>query len=268
MAWGQQIPPPGTPLNKGLDFVRSLAGIWPFNERAGLTAAELVGVPDARLTAAVGAASGGYSFATGGKFEAPSSPRYDGTYGSLAFWMKTTQLTNFVLLMARADSNSRNGITIFLDSSTGAVRVQLYAASALVMDISGTTYMRDGKKRHVAVAWDRSVNGQCFVYVDGKLEASGVNTGAWSFNSQVIRGALALDTFWTQNTGSLDMPLWLNRIIQPGEVKQLAVDPYFMFYKVRRRTYGIPAAATGGNPRLVNGGLVNTGLVGGRLIAA
>lgn len=271
MSWGRQIPPPGTPLNRGLEIVRSIAGIWPFTERGGLTSPDLIGGggagPEGRWTAVVPAAAGGYSLAASGHFEAPSSPRFDGTYGTLSFFMRTSQGANFILLMARADSNSRNGLSIFTDSASSVVRIQAYQASSVIQDISGTTNVRDGNKHHVAVTWDRTLNGQNAIYVDGKQEVTAFNTGAWSFNGQVVRGGLALDTFWSQLTGELDLPIWFNRILFPGEIRQLAQDPYYMFYKPRRRIMFVPAAGGTGNPRLVNGGLVNTGCVGGGLAA-
>jgi len=249
MGWGSTRPPPGTPLNRSLPFVQSLVGCWPFTEHGGLTAIDATGGPlDGRLTNATDTPFG-YNFTSSGFFTAPSHPKYDGNFGTVSFWMQTSQSANFIHLFSRMDSSFLNGFVCFIDSTSSAVRCQCAKSSgSAILDCTGTINVRDGKRHHIALSFDRTLNGKVQIYVDGKLDASGINTAVWSFTGTEVRMGKGLDSFLVSLNGVMDFPLWSSSILTAQDVLRLRDDPYFIFTKPKRKVRGVATAGSTFNP--------------------
>lgn len=151
----------------------------------------------------------------------PSSTAYDGALGTYAGWFNTTQSTaGFNYLFGRTTGTSRSGSNIFINQTTGKVRVQSETASAVVLDLTGGSAINDGNWHHVVYCFN-ATPGFSALYVDGVQVASGTPSSAWSFASEIFRVGQAADAFWTVYVGFADDIRIYNRALDPWEVIQL-----------------------------------------------
>lgn len=166
-----------------------------------------------------------FSYAGTEHHELPSSADFDGTYGSVVFWVKTSQAQDFIMLTGRHNAaQSREGFIVFInDDATSSVEAQLKnTGGAAVVDIVGTTGVRDGAWHHVCLTWGRGTGDTCRIYIDGSDEANASPSAAWAFNSQVVRLAESIDTFWVDLSGDLADWRWYDRQLSADEVASLA----------------------------------------------
>lgn len=211
--------------------------------------AALVSGPTWGATARPGGA-GQVNFTGGDYAEASSSSAFDGPAGTWAGWFQFTGSTaSFPLVMSRADASaSHNGISVFLDAAAAGLRVQVAAAGSLVSDqTSAAVGLNGGVWHHWAFTWGQSNGASCTIYVDGKSQASGATTGAWTFNNQVVRLGKATDTFWQGFGGPMDAIAAWNRPLSASEVAlayalDRAGNPGVL-NRLRPPLFGVTAAA-------------------------
>ena len=149
-------------------------------------------------------------FATAGdKLEVASNAAQDIAIGSIHFLMNTSQAQNFIMLHSKhGPVGSDNGFILFINGAAGSpLRVQIITTS-VVLDLTGSTDIRDGAVHSCGLVFRQANGGTCRLYVDGSDEASGTTSGAWTFDSQVVRWAISTDAFWTQMTGVMSETAW------------------------------------------------------------
>lgn len=248
--WIGNRPLAGTLINHAHRLSHGLVGCWPLSETAGTRANDaargrygsLSGFYPGPWNTAYGgilAAEASSGPRTGLRFsgeaaeyiEIPSSPLYDSPSGTWALWMKTRQgVPSYALLMARGDASQHlEGITLAMESGTAKLFTQVKSAGGVVLQLTGTTVLNDDREHMVGITFGQNSGDPGALWVDGRLEASGTNSGAWAFNSQVVRLGLGIDSFWAQYGGALGIVRWYNRMLSADDWGQLYANPYSGF---------------------------------------
>jgi len=145
----------------------------------------------------------------------------------------------FPMLMARHDAtSSSSGVTLFLTSYPAHLRVQIKTTGGTVrLDLEGSTSLDDGDvgvgpdraERLVGVTFSQHSGGPGALWVDGRLQISGTNSGAWAFNNQEIRLGHGLDSFWARYGGAMGFVRFYNRMLSADEWRELYANPYAGF---------------------------------------
>lgn len=158
-------------------------------------------------TAGAGKVDGGVSYSSGNYVEAANHTDYDSTTGTWSLWIKTSQSVgggNYPGVMARANNDSRDGISIFLETATGKAMVQVYpsAPGSNVYSQNGGAALNDGAWHKIDFTFQGTSTAT--IYVDGSSVASASPSGSWGFAGQAIRTARLVDSFWTSFVGTQD----------------------------------------------------------------
>jgi hypothetical protein len=146
--------------------------------------------------------------------------------GTIAFRMKTTQVTANVALASIWTSGSRQGLGVLLNNTAGKATAVGYAASAQQVNLTSTTSVNDGNWHHVAFNFNTTSGAGNSLYIDGVSEATGNSAGAWFFanagNSPLVVGDNN-DTFWATYVGDIaELALWLGRQLVADELAALS----------------------------------------------
>lgn len=219
------------PLAKGL------VSHWPMRERGNTTVKDIINNRNGTL-------SGDYSWVVDmigntvafagstGTLNIPYDAIHDSPTGAIVFFFRSTQSSGFVALASKANaSQSNGGFNIFFSGSNGFITVQTKTTGATqVLSIDGTQAYNDGKMHMVVHNWNQANGSLNTLYVDGKLEASGNVSAAWTFNSNSIRQGSANDGFWTKLNGRIGTLSWYNRNLTVSEIQRLYQNP-FCFYR-------------------------------------
>src|SRR5262249_53374779 len=134
------------------------------------------------------------------------------------FWFQTTQSGSYVGLVGKHDaSGSLNGVTLWIDPTTGVASVQIKSAT-VTLTLQGNTRVNDGQSPHLArtVVWGGAVG----LYVYGQLQASGT-APVFTFNANPLRFGSLLDSFWTPLRGLLDEVQIYNRVLSASEIQSI-----------------------------------------------
>lgn len=160
-------------------------------------------------------------FASGDSIQTNQSTKMDATlFGSLAFWIKTTQ-TGLKGVLARASNTSNSGITVVMDS---VIALGVKDASAYVASPTSVGTVNDGNWRHLGFSWGLTSGDPCRVYIDGALDGAANATGDWNFGgagAHVLAGRV-IDTFWGAFVGSIAELGWWNEALTAAEFAALA----------------------------------------------
>ncbi|MEK7180032.1 MAG: LamG domain-containing protein, partial [Patescibacteria group bacterium] len=157
----------------------------------------------------------------------PSSTVFDSTTSTWCTWFKTsggfgagTGTSDSTMLGRHNTASSVNGVNLLM-LTNGNIEFDIKNATtwASAPGTSGQNYI-DSSWHHVC-ALTAPNGGTAYIYVDGVQKASDAVSSAWSFNSQVVRFADSVDTYWGQYKGQLDEPRIYNRALSATEVKQL-----------------------------------------------
>lgn len=172
----------------------------------------------------------------------PTSPLYDGDVGTWVLWMRTRQgFTGVnVIVMGRHDtSSSSNGASLFLTPTDAFLSCRLRtAAGANRLAITGNVSLDagnvgtgpDGPQRLVALSFSKLSGAEGSLWLDGKLHASGTNSGAWDFAGQDIKLGYSLDTVtWARYGGAMGFVRWYNRSLSADEHRELYANPFAGF---------------------------------------
>ncbi len=106
--------------------------------------------------------------------------------------------------------------------------------------------------------------------IDGKIYRDGVFSASSSVSGTIVQHAIDLrigswrDSFTEYFIGDISYVAIYNRALNASQIKDLYRDPWLPFKK--DRIIFAPTAVTGA-VRLIDGGLIGSGLIGGRLIA-
>lgn len=207
----------------------SLKGYWSFNgsDIEGTTAYDRSGARNTSTLTngpikTVGQIGQGMSFdGTDDYANIPSSTTFDSSAGTYSFWFRVNNMPsgNGDMLIGRHDAGgSNNGVTVFIYS--GTLGLQIKDNSGGVADISSTTPLTTGIWYHVAATYaTQGTGGAVELYLNGVRIGSTTNSGPWAFNSQAIRLADSIDTYWEIFDGRLDEVRVYNRVLSASEIK-------------------------------------------------
>ncbi len=207
-----------------------LVGWWPIGEGSGSTTLDMSG--SGNVGTWNGSTTNGSYYAMGkvgmyaGNFDGvgdyvnvPTNAVMNSTVGTWSLWVNTSAATGILpAFLSRADGNSNNGISIFLQSGKPTVWVVNNSAS-IVLSKNGAAAINNGAWHNVVFAF----NGvsPAYLYVDGAQVASGTPSGAWNFNNQAFRIAKAVDASFTFLPGQINDVRIYNRALSAAEVAAL-----------------------------------------------
>jgi len=147
---------------------------------------------------------------------------FDSTSGTMSFWMRSSGTNTTV----------GNEGAMILDRRTGSglVVVQhddgtlfLQTAPASVDSFSSTASVSDGRWHNVTIVYEQADGGGIAIYIDGRLDSSGSNTGNWSWPAgQQIELGRSHDSYWRAYNGLLDDVRLYNRELSDTEIASLA----------------------------------------------
>ena len=149
-------------------------------------------------------------------------PEFDSPTGTIAFWMKSTGNSgpgDFSSVLF--DRRTSVGDVISMKDD-GTIFVQAYGLTG------GNSFatqgsVNDGVWHHVAYVYDQSDTGHINIYIDGALNGSQTNSGAWSWPvGQQLEIGLSHDGYWFGFNGALDEVRFYNRELSAAEVAIIA----------------------------------------------
>jgi hypothetical protein len=146
----------------------------------------------------------------------PDAASLDGTTGTWAFWVKSTQTSSFVGFVGKSDaSGSVNGITMQMDQ--GRPRVEVKGPGPTLLLNPSTPLLNDGQWHHMALTFQSG--GATILYIDGQAVANGT-APTFSFGTgDPLRFGVMTDGFWTPYNGLLDEVQVYNRVLSASEIQ-------------------------------------------------
>ena len=185
---------------------------------------------------------------------APSSALLpDLTQGSIAMWIKFNDLSGSGYLFDLETPR------IVAWSDTSSTKLSFYASSTFTSngDLNTTDWW------HIVCTWD-DIGDAVAIYFNGALDNSdtGVSTTSTPSGNFLI-GARNSDAFHLG--GEISSFLMYNRLLTLSEIKHLYTDQHSLF-RTKQFVGKAPVVAGVSVGRLINSGLVNSGLIGGRLV--
>lgn len=128
------------------------------------------------------------SFAGGTDGVAYASPGNLSTAWSHAFWMRTTQATTDAAPVTFIQPTAVSGYAAFINRTAGKLSLEgKNGAGTVRISLTGTATVNDGAWHQITItATGQSTGDTVAIYVDGTLDTSGTNSGAWSFTASSI----------------------------------------------------------------------------------
>jgi hypothetical protein len=152
----------------------------------------------------------------------PAIPALNASVGTISFWIKTSMTLNpddYVMIM---DRRLQRGDVITLNDA-GTLFVQAREGNQNKNAFAGTAVLNDGQWHHVAYVYDQSEGGSTSLYVDGVLDATQANSGAWGWPAtQQLEFGSSHDPFWKPLDGFLDDVMIHNRQLTEAEITATA----------------------------------------------
>jgi len=149
----------------------------------------------------------------------PAIPALNSSKGTISFWIKTSGnlvFGDFAAILF--DRRTQDGDVITL-TDDGTIFVQARAGGQNMNSFAGSKVINDNNWHHVAYVYDQSASGSISIFIDGALDTSQGNSGAWSWPaSQPIELGTSDDTYWRVFVGLLDDFQIHNRMLSASEV--------------------------------------------------
>lgn len=260
-------PLPGTPLDIHHPLSDGLVGSWLMNENAGDIVHDLSGHKSHGTFQGTptwqASTNGPALYFSGGTDAVNGVPQVTGYPFSVSFWMSTTASSTWKCLFWIGNSaRGDQWYVVYFRDVAGHLTIaarnpgEKYATSPNAVD--------DGKWHHVVAVFASATDRR--LYVDGHLDASSTSSipFATSTNKWTL-GYMGDSSPGGGYIGLLGQTILYDRALVPAEIASLYRDSYQMFEQEQILiSTGAPPVA-GAVGRLVDGGLVNSGLVYGRL---
>jgi hypothetical protein len=105
-----------------------------------------------------------------------AAPDLNSTVGTIAFWMKSTEVTanpnaNAIIF----DRRTAGGEVIYQDATGHLTNQAQQASGGAANSQTSAANVTDGLWHHIAYVYDQSVSGYAAIYVDGVLDTSAAN---------------------------------------------------------------------------------------------
>lgn len=285
--WGRRKPPLGAQLNRGHPLSRGLVAYWVMNEGGGATAYDVSGYRNSGVltngpTWGLGKYGRGITFDGSDDYINLGNPAF-ANFGAGDFTMfarinNTAQTTlDAIFCKDQNGANLRQFYFILNGDWTGAVSAGRLSAMVFSSHLNG--YGVDSDAGVVSAnAWHdvayRSLGGAQTLWLDGQsLNVTARSIGVGAAGITMANTAVQLDIgrreyalFTNEFIGSFDEVRIYNRALTAKEIADLYVQPFADFVPMSTPV-GRLAAAGGARPRLIDGRLVNHGLLIGGLAA-
>ena len=153
-----------------------------------------------------------------------AAPALNSTVGTIAFWMKSTNVTQS-LPNPRAvlfDRRTLAGDLIYQDAN-GHLANGSFSGGTANAQTTGSN-PTDGQWHHVAYVYNQAISQTVSFYIDGVIDSTATNTLSWAWvpDLQIELGATANDNSFSGYSGFLDDFRIYNRILSPAEVADVA----------------------------------------------
>jgi hypothetical protein len=160
-----------------------------------------------------------FSALAGAQVTVPADPDFNGTSGTIMFWMRAN---------APLPTLGNEGSILFDRRTTAGTVLVMADTGALFFQAAGGAnafsggYLPDDLWHHVACVYDQTSGGTVALYVDGVLAASNPNSSAWSWPAtQQIEIGRSHDAYWRHYEGAMDDFRIYNRAFNATEVGQV-----------------------------------------------
>jgi hypothetical protein len=152
------------------------------------------------------------------------APEFDSVRGTIAFWMKSTNVTATPNPYAAIyDRRAPTGGDIIYQEPGGHLSNQAQIPGSTVNSQTTVQNVTDNKWHHIAYLYDQRTGGSVSFYVDGALDTSKVNSAEWIWvPEQQLEIGDSHDTFWAGYNGFLDEFRIYNRVLSASEIAELA----------------------------------------------
>lgn len=153
-----------------------------------------------------------------------AAPALNSTLGTIAFWMKSTNVTQ-VLSNPRAvlfDRRTLAGDLIYQDAN-GHLANGAFSGGTANAQTTGSN-PTDGQWHHVAYVYNQAISQTVSFYIDGVIDTTATNTLSWAWvpDLQLEIGATVNDNSFSGYTGFLDDFRIYNRMLSASEVADVA----------------------------------------------
>jgi hypothetical protein len=197
----------------------------------------------------------------------------DGSF-TISAWASSTNTTKTNMVIVKRDNVGDQGaeprllITLNMKSTGGDTVFAIYDGTNIPTAGDSTGYT-DGIMRNFVGVRD-TASDKIRLYVDGALTAEVTDTTTSTVNTQrqpyTIGNVSPTAVADGHLDGYIDDVRFYNRALSSEEIMQIYTDQY---QDLKPKSILIPfrAPTISGAVPLINGGLVNDGLVGGRLVA-
>ena len=160
----------------------------------------------------------------------PDSTVFDAPTGTVTFWMRSagtdTSTTNgavgAALFCRPLDSSSNEVVLVQEDGAPGTLLCQAGSGIIGYNTFTSTAGVSDDKWHFVALTLDQSSNGAVALYIDGALNASNPNPGAWSWpTGQPLEIGYSTDLAWRDYNGSLNDVRYYSAVLTASQIASI-----------------------------------------------
>jgi len=156
----------------------------------------------------------------------PDNAAFDGTNGTITFWMQsagtdqTAPGNNGASIFSRtAGPNSLNESMIIQNDNTGTLT---FLAPNGLNNFNTLKDVSDSKWHFVALTFDQSASGIASFYIDGALDSTNENSGSWTSPSgQPLEIGYTTDTAWRNYNGVLDDVRYYSNILSSSVISSI-----------------------------------------------
>ena len=150
-----------------------------------------------------------------------ADPDFNGTNGTISFWVLYNLTGSFPGSGNEAamlfDRRTTSGAVITMNQ-TGNIQFQA-AGGARFISTTFNGYVVDGNWHNVAITYGQTTNDAVTLYIDGVLDTSVTNPGAWTWPTNVaIQLGSSRDIYWHAYDGLMDDFRIYDRILTPEEI--------------------------------------------------
>jgi len=153
----------------------------------------------------------------------PPNPALNSPEGTILFWIKTPGASgpgDYAEIIMDRRTTEGDVITV---TDAGNVFVQARGGNQNVNAITSTGTVTDNQWHHIAYVYDQSASGSISIYIDGVLDSTQANSGAWTWPpAQPLEIGSSHDPFWRELDGLLDDFMVHNRMLSADEVAAAA----------------------------------------------
>jgi len=135
--------------------------------------------------------------------------------GTVAFWMKTSQVLANVSVASYWSGSSRDGYGFIMNNVANKLSFIAYGVASQRVLLTSTSNINNGVWRHIAAVYDRVGGNSNQLYIDGALDVSVNASAGWTTPSTNYYFNLgdSIDTFWGSYVGdTAEVAQWTTKL--------------------------------------------------------